>query len=62
MYILLLHQKYALYMFLMKVDSGDCKNCGDSGKYMDELEKYRKELYEFEADFVFACVTEVPQY
>lgn len=55
MYVLLLHQKYVLYMFLSRPDvwkSGD----------MELLETYRQELYEFEASFVFSCITEVPQY
>lgn len=55
MYVLLLHQKYVLYMFLMKIGVGTYNN-------LDTLEEYRHELYEFETDFVFSCVTEVPQY
>ena len=55
MYVLLLHQKYVLYMFLMKIGIGIYNN-------LETLEEYRQELYEFETDFVFSCVTEVPQY
>ena len=55
MYVLLLHQKYVLYMFLTKIGIGTYNN-------LDTLEEYRHALYEFETDFVFSCVTEVPQY
>lgn len=55
MYVLLLHQKYVLYMFLTIIGIGTYNN-------LEKLEEYRQQLYEFEADFVFSCVTEVPQY
>lgn len=55
MYVLILHQKYVLYMFLMKIGIGTYNN-------LETLEEYRQALYEFETDFVFSCVTEVPQY
>lgn len=55
MYILLLHQKYVLYMFLMKIGIGTYND-------LETLESYRQQLYEFETDFVFSCLTEVPQY
>lgn len=55
MYILLLHQKYVLYMFLTKIGIGTYNNA-------KKLEEYRNQLYEFETDFVFSFVTEVPQY
>lgn len=55
MYVLLLHQKYVLYMFLTKIGIGTYNN-------LEMLEEYRHQLYEFETDFVFSCVTEVPQY
>ena len=29
---------------------------------LETLESYRQQLYEFETDFVFSCLTEVPQY
>lgn len=55
MYVLLLHQKYVLYMFLTKIGIGTYND-------LETLEEYRHQLYEFETDFVFSCVTEVPQY
>lgn len=55
MYVLLLHQKYVLFMFLTKIGIGTYNN-------LNTLEEYRHQLYEFETDFVFSCVTEVPQY
>ena len=55
MYVLLLHQKYVLYMFLTKIGIGTYNN-------LEMLEEYQHQLYEFETDFVFSCITEVPQY
>lgn len=55
MYVLLLHQKYVLYLLLTKIGVGIYNN-------LETLEEYRHQLYEFETDFVFSCVTEVPQY
>ncbi len=55
MYVLLLHQKYVLYLFLTRIGIGTYNN-------LEMLEEYRSHLYEFETDFVFSCVTEVPQY
>jgi len=55
MYILLLHQKYVLYLFLTQIGIGENND-------LNKLEKYKSNLYEFETDFVFSCVTEVPQY
>lgn len=55
MYVLLLHQKYVLYMFLTRIGIGMYNN-------LATLEEYRQDLYEFETDFVFTCVTEVLQY
>ena len=54
-YAFLLHQKYVMYMFLTRIGVG-MKN--DQAM----LERYKKELYEFETDFIFSHVTEVPQY
>lgn len=54
-YAFLLHQKYVMYMFLTRIGVG-MKN--DRAV----LERYKKELYEFETDFIFSHVTEVPQY
>ena len=55
MYILLLHQKYVLYRFLTQI--GRCPH-----NRLEVLENYREELYDFETDYMFACITEVPQY
>lgn len=55
MYILLLHQKYVLYMFLTTLGVGTSND-------LESLETYQHELYEFETDFVFSRITEVPQY
>lgn len=55
MYVLLLHQKYALYLFQTRMSTPDRSD-------LVKLEEYRSKLYEFEADFVFSCITEVPQY
>lgn len=55
MYVLLLHQKYVLYYFYTKIGIGTYNN-------LETLEEYRNQLYEFETDFVFSLVTEVPQY
>lgn len=55
MYILLLHQKYVLYLFLTMIDA-------EMYEDLEKLEEYRKELYKFETDFVYSRVTEVPQY
>lgn len=55
MYIFLLHQKYVLYLFLMKISS-------ETYESLEALEEYRRQLYEFETDFVYPCVSEVPQY
>lgn len=54
-YVFLLHQKYVMYMFLTRIGIG-MKN--DQAM----LEGYKQELYEFETDFIFSHVTEVPQY
>lgn len=55
MYVQLLHQKFVLYMFLTQIGVGAYNS-------LEKLEQYRSELYEFETDFVFSLVTEVPQY
>lgn len=55
MYVLLLHQKYVLYRFLMKVGVGLSND-------LPMLEEYRQELYNFEMNYIFSCITEVPQY
>ncbi len=55
MYVLLLHQKYVLYLFLTQIGVGAHND-------LEILESYKDRLYEFETDFVFSCITEVPQY
>ncbi len=55
MYVLLLHQKYVLYMLLTKIGLS-------SYNQLETLAEYQHQLFEFETDFVFSCVTEVPQY
>lgn len=55
MYVLLLHQKYVLYRFLTKIGIGMHND-------LEILEAYRAELYEFETNFMFYRITEVPQY
>lgn len=55
MFALLLHQKYVLYMFLTDIGNSDRND-------LATLEKYKNELYEYETDFVFSNITEVPQY
>lgn len=55
MYVLLLHQKYVLYMYLTTIGNSDRND-------LETLEQYKTQLYAFETDFVFSCITEVPQY
>ncbi|MBQ4516974.1 MAG: hypothetical protein II997_00135 [Clostridia bacterium] len=55
MYVFLLHQKYVLFMMLTQLGIGTYNN-------LEVLEEHQKRLYEFENDFVFSRVTEVPQY
>ncbi len=54
-YVLLLHQKYTMYLFLTKLGVG-------MNNDLQRLEEYKRRLYEFETDFMFTCVSEVPQY
>lgn len=55
MYVLLLHQKYVLYLFLTRVNTAAKNN-------LQAMEDYRRQLYEFEMNYIFTHVTEVPQY
>lgn len=55
MYVLLLHQKYVLYLFLTSIGAGMYDN-------LERLEDYQQRLIQFEADFVFSRVTEVVQH
>lgn len=55
MYVLLLHQKYVLYLFQTRITA-------ELYEDIDTLETYRNNLYKFETDFVYSRVTEVSQY
>ena len=55
MYVLLLHQKYVLYMMLTMVGVRTYTD-------LKTLEAYREQLITFEINFMFSCITEVPQY
>lgn len=55
MYVFLLHQKYMLYLFQTRIGIGMYND-------LEKLEEYQQQLYEFETDFVYSCVSEVPQY
>lgn len=59
MYVLLLHQKYVLYYFLSNISKDPHSKAYND---LDKLEEYRQKLYEFERDYVFSWVTDVPQY
>lgn len=54
-YILLLHQKYMMYLFSTKRARGLEDN-------LAELEKYKAQLYDFETHYMFSYISEVPQY
>jgi len=55
MHVILLHQKYVLYMLLTELGIGQNND-------RETLEKYQEDLSEFKTDFVFSVITEVPQY
>lgn len=55
MYVLLLHQKYVLYLFQTMINA-------ELYEDLDVLEEYRKKLYKFETDFVYSRITEVQHY
>ena len=55
MQVYLLHQRYVLYLFLTKISRGAYTD-------LDVLEAYREKLYEFETDFIYSSISEVPQY
>ena len=60
MYIWLLHQKYALYAFLTDISA---KNLSEANRENAEaLRDYKRRFADFEANYVFARITEVPQY
>lgn len=54
-YILLLHQKYTMYLFLTKLST----NLGDD---LELMEDYKRRLYEFESQYMFSYISDVPQY
>ena len=54
-YVLLLHQKYMMYLFLTKLSVGIDDD-------LARLEQYQHRLYEFETSYMFSKVSEVPQY
>lgn len=54
-YILLLHQKYMMYYLLTEIGCADNSN-------LEALENYKKRCYEFQTDYMFSYITEVPQY
>ena len=60
MYIWLLHQKYALYAFLTDISANGLSVA--SREKADALRNYKRRFTDFEANYVFARVTEVPQY
>lgn len=55
MHVILLHQKYVLYMLLTELGIGQNND-------REMLEKYQENLTEFKTDFVFSVISEVPQY
>ena len=59
-YILLLHQKYMAYLFLTKLSLGITH--AQNAKTLPLLETYKRRLYEFETQYKFSRVSEVPQY
>ena len=59
-YILLLHQKYMAYLFLTKLSLGITR--AQSIKSLPLLEDYKRRLYEFETQYKFSRISEVPQY
>lgn len=58
MYVLILHQKYALHMYLSRrVPTEEMPELD-----REHLERYQEQLYAFKTDFVFACISEIEQY
>lgn len=54
-YVLLLHQKYMMYLFLTKMSVA-------VDNEQEHLENYKRRLYDFETKYMFSKVSEVPQY
>ena len=55
MYVFLLHQKYVFYQFLTRIGQGTYND-------LKTLEQYHMQLCNFETDYVFSHITDVPQY
>lgn len=55
MYVFLLHQKYVFYQFLTRISQGTYND-------LKTLEQYHAQLCNFETDYVFSHITDVPQY
>ncbi len=60
MYIWLLHQKYALYAFLTDISAKGLSEARREN--VEALRDYKRRFVDFEANYVFARITEVPQY
>ena len=54
-YVLLLHQKYMMYLLLTKLSVGLDGN-------LQQLKAYKERLYHFETHYMFSYISEVPQY
>ena len=54
-YVLLLHQKYTMYLYLTKLSV-------DENPSLEALENYKEGLYQFENQYMFSYISEVPQY
>ena len=54
-YVLLLHQKYVMYLHLTKLSV-------NLDNELIQMEEYKSRLYEFEKDFMYSHITEIPQY
>lgn len=55
MYVFLLHRKYDLYRILTDIGVGEQRDLG-------ALKHYKELLFEYQADYSFVRITEVPQY
>lgn len=60
MYVWLLHQKYALYSFLTDISVKNLASADPDNS--EELKNYKQRFAEFEANYDFARIAEVPQY
>lgn len=55
MYVFLLHRKYDLYRILTDIGVGEQRD-------LSSLKRYKELLFEYQADYSFVRITEVPQY